>query len=100
VTEARARVINIYATLAYTPGWANGGQGRGVSPTHPRDWYDKVFFYELVDDPTIAEKWGILHADLTPKPAYDTYRRYIASHATAVGPCSKGPGPLAHVEDL
>ena len=47
------------------------------------DWPDKVFFYELADDPNSAAQWGILHSDLTPKQAYDTYQRYIASHATA-----------------
>jgi polysaccharide biosynthesis protein PslG len=46
-------------------------------------WLDKVFLYELVDDPTIAAKYGILHSDLTPKQAYYTYQHYIASHATA-----------------
>jgi hypothetical protein len=46
-------------------------------------WLDKVFFYEPVDDPTIAAKYGILHSDLTPKLAYYTYQRHIASQATA-----------------
>jgi hypothetical protein len=47
------------------------------------DWLDKVFFYELVDDPHIAEQWGILNSDLTPKQAYYAYQSYIAAHATA-----------------
>jgi hypothetical protein len=47
------------------------------------DWLDKVFFYELVDDPRIPEEWGILHSDLTPKQAYYTYQSYIAAHASA-----------------
>jgi Glycosyl hydrolases family 39 len=34
------RGISIYATLAYTPGWANGGQGRNTPPTDSRDWWN------------------------------------------------------------
>ena len=46
VTEARARGLNLYATLAYSPGWANGGQGRNTPPRNPDDWYN--FVYETV----------------------------------------------------
>jgi hypothetical protein len=46
-------------------------------------WLGKVFFSELVDDPAIAAEYGMLHSDLTPKPAYDAYQRHIASQATA-----------------
>jgi polysaccharide biosynthesis protein PslG len=42
VRGARARNLQVYATLAYTPGWANGGQDRAVPPTNPQDWYDFV----------------------------------------------------------
>ncbi len=61
------------------------------------DWLDKVFFYELVDDPTIAAKYGILHSDLTPKPAYHTYQRHIA--APGAGARQPGAGPLARLDD-
>ena len=44
-------------------------------------WLDKVFFYEMVDDPRFPEKWGILNADLTPKEAFYRYQDYIAAHA-------------------
>ena len=40
-------------------------------------WLDKVFFYELVDDPNITEKWGILSSDLNPKPSFYTYQGFI-----------------------
>ena len=43
VSDARARGLNIFATLAYTPGWANGGQGINVPATDPADWYQFVF---------------------------------------------------------
>ena len=46
VHDARARGLNVYATLAYTPGWANGGQGLNVPPLNADDWYN--FVYETV----------------------------------------------------
>ena len=46
VHDARARGLNVYATLAYTPGWANGGQGLNAPPLNPDDWYN--FVYETV----------------------------------------------------
>jgi polysaccharide biosynthesis protein PslG len=45
------------------------------------EWLDKVFFYQLVDEPDTPDQWGILHVDLNPKPAYEAYQRHIASHA-------------------
>ncbi|HYV30456.1 MAG TPA: hypothetical protein VEO53_05030, partial [Candidatus Binatia bacterium] len=63
------------------------------------DWLDKVFFYELVDDPTSAAKYGMLHSDLTPKRAYHTYQRHIAAHAPGAGPRQPGSGPLARLDD-
>jgi hypothetical protein len=43
---------------------------------------DKVFFYQLVDEPDTTDEWGLLRVDLSPKLAYETYQRYIASHAS------------------
>ena len=43
-------------------------------------WLDKVFFYEIADDPRFPEQWGILESDLTPKQAYYRYRDYITAH--------------------
>jgi polysaccharide biosynthesis protein PslG len=45
------------------------------------DWLHKVFFYALADEPASPDQWGILYNDLTPKPAYGAYQRYIASQA-------------------
>lgn len=42
---------------------------------------DKVFFYEIVDDPRSPEQCGILRSDLTPKQAFYSYQGYIAAHA-------------------
>jgi hypothetical protein len=41
-------------------------------------WIDKIFFYEMIDFPQNNTTWGILHADGTPKPAYNVYRAFIA----------------------
>jgi polysaccharide biosynthesis protein PslG len=46
VTEARAHGLNIYATLAYSPAWANGGQAPNTPPLNADDWYN--FVYETV----------------------------------------------------
>jgi polysaccharide biosynthesis protein PslG len=43
VSEARARGLNVYATLAYTPTWANGGQNIDAPPTDAGDWYTFVY---------------------------------------------------------
>jgi hypothetical protein len=46
-----------------------------------RSWINKIFFYELKDDPTGGvPKWGILNADLTEKPAYAAYRDYVVAY--------------------
>jgi hypothetical protein len=40
---------------------------------------DKVFFYEIIDDPKPAvDPFGILRSNLEAKPAYNTYKDYIA----------------------
>ena len=46
------------------------------------EWLDKVFFYQLVDEPDTTDQWGTLRLDLIPKLAYEAYQRYIASHAS------------------
>jgi hypothetical protein len=42
-----------------------------------KNYPQKVFFYEIIDDPR-AEPFGILRKNLEAKPAYATYRDYIA----------------------
>jgi hypothetical protein len=46
------------------------------------EWLDKVFFYQLVDEPGRPDQWGILRVDLSPKPAYEAYQRHITSHTS------------------
>ena len=37
--------------------------------------FQKVFFYEIIDDPNFDQKWGVLRSDYSEKPAY----QYIKS---------------------
>jgi hypothetical protein len=41
--EARRTKRTIFASLAYTPGWANGGRHYRFPPLNFQDWYDFVF---------------------------------------------------------
>lgn len=44
------------------------------------DWLQKVFFYELWDDPADAvERWGIVYRNGETKPAYNSYREFLQS---------------------
>ena len=44
VSNANSRGIEIFATLAYTPSWANGGYSdHAYPPTDAQDWYDFVY---------------------------------------------------------
>lgn len=43
VNQALKRGLSIFATLAYTPPWANGGKDHTVPPTNVDDWKDFVF---------------------------------------------------------
>jgi Cellulase (glycosyl hydrolase family 5) len=41
--EAKRTRRSIFASLAYTPAWANGGQPYRYPPLNNQDWYDFVF---------------------------------------------------------
>jgi len=44
-----------------------------------KNYPQKVFFYAIIDDPNSAVlPWGILRRNLEHKPAYNTYKDYIA----------------------
>jgi hypothetical protein len=43
VNGAVARGMGVFATLAYTPSWANGGKDHTYPPTDVNDWRDFVF---------------------------------------------------------
>ena len=51
-------------------------------PDGALDWLDKIFFYELRDDPNIEDKWGILRSDNSPKKAFYSYQAHIAGNRT------------------
>jgi hypothetical protein len=41
--EARRSGLTIFASLAYSPKWANGGHGYNYPPLVSQDWYDFVY---------------------------------------------------------
>ena len=43
-----------------------------------KDYPQKIFFYEIIDDPNSTMPFGILRSNGEAKPAYNTYRDYIA----------------------
>jgi hypothetical protein len=43
-----------------------------------KDYPQKIFFYEIIDDPNSTMPFGILRSNSVAKPAYNTYRDYIA----------------------
>jgi hypothetical protein len=67
--EAASTGRAIFGTLAYTPGWANGGAAFNTPPLSYQDWYD--FVYATVDrykDDVFL--WGVWN-----EPNLDTYLR-------------------------
>jgi hypothetical protein len=48
-----------------------------------RPWINKVYFYELIDDDHPgACQWGILRSNMSEKPAYQAYKKFIAANQT------------------
>ena len=41
--QARRTHRTIFASLGFTPGWANGGRGFSYPPLNDQDWYDFVY---------------------------------------------------------
>jgi hypothetical protein len=62
--------------------WIGGLLNDWFSGNPDRSWMQKIFFYELADGPPPGPGWGILRADRSAKPAYDTYRAFIAAHTS------------------
>jgi len=44
------------------------------------DWLKNTFFYDMIDDPDNDMYFGILEDDLTPRPAFESYARWICEH--------------------
>lgn len=63
-------------------GWASNRVGEHQQAEHLRalaslELCETVFIYEAQDDPRIPEKWGLLRADGSPKPALAALRRTV-----------------------
>lgn len=56
-----------------------------------RPWIQKLFVYEVIDDPQITPAWGLLRADLSRKPSWETYRGWIATHPGRGAPVPPAP---------
>jgi len=83
-------------TEAQQAGYLSGLLGDWQSGLSHRDWVDKIFFYDIEDSPDPAqEKWGILRADGSAKPAYDAYASFTAAH-TGGPPPPPPPIDAAH----
>lgn len=65
-----------------------------------RPWFKKMFFYELADDPNIADKWGIVRADLSPKQGWDAYRAYTLVNPDGLSSNLPPGGALYQAEAL
>ena len=76
--EARVRA----AELGQKSGLPDEVVQQVLAGVDTHEWLDKVFFYQLVDEPDSADEWGILRADLSPKLAYEAYQHHIAAQGS------------------
>jgi len=79
VTNARSRGWFVFATLAYTPGWANGGQPWQVPPSNMQDWYNFVFCVVQHYQGVNMDVWqfGIWNEPNLPGFYQGTFSQYI-----------------------
>lgn len=54
----------------------------------------RTYIYELMDDPSSLPGFGLMHADLTPRPAYLALQTLL--HLLADAPGNQTPGKLAY----
>ncbi|HEX2642375.1 MAG TPA: NBR1-Ig-like domain-containing protein [Thermoanaerobaculia bacterium] len=101
---ARTRGINVYASLAYTPGWATSGPELTGVPANPADWADfcgqaarryrgSIRYWGVWNEPNLTRFWSGTrqqYLDLILKPCAD------AIHAAAPEAQVGGPD-LAHL---
>jgi putative glycosyl hydrolase len=73
VRYAAAHGIRVVFSILFTPGWANGGRGRNVAPTDPRDLqrfaYAAAVRYSGYWTPPESEQDATLGDPSTPLPA-------------------------------
>ena len=99
VLEARRTRLSIFGTLAYAPGWANGGQPFIHGPLNDRDWFDFVYATVLRyrDDVTLWGIWNEANLDVYfhggDPVAYERLVRVAAEAIHAANPAAKILGP-------
>ena len=99
--EARRTHRQIFASLGFTPGWANGGQGFSYPPLNDRDWYDFVYAVasRYKDDIVLWGVWNEPNLDHFLHGADPAvYARLVTTAALAVrdaNPAARLLGPDA-----
>jgi hypothetical protein len=101
---AKARGIEVYATLAYTPGWATDGPALTGVPRDPEDWRrfcfraarrykGKIRFFGLWNEPNLPRFWSG-----TRQQYIDVVLKTGADGLHAGNPAAQAGGPdLAHL---
>jgi len=85
--EARRTHRTIFASLGYTPGWANGGRHFSYPPAMIRDWFDFVYAVasRYKDDIVL---WGVWNEPNLDKYLHgtdlDTYRTLLDAAILAI----------------
>jgi hypothetical protein len=97
--QARRTTRTIFGTLAYTPGWANGGAAINTPPQRLQDWYDFVFATvdRYKDDVFLWGIWNEPNLDSYLKngdlASYEQLARTAASAIRAANPSAIVIGP-------
>lgn len=114
VNWAQENNVDVLGVLAYTPGWANGGNGRNYPPLDEEITYWQRFVgltiqryrwvkhWEIWNEPNLSEFFHGNAAEYMSKvfvPAKDVIRDYASRHITMDynGPYVCGPA-LAHLK--
>jgi hypothetical protein len=94
--QARRTRRTIFATLGFTPRWANGGRALNYPPSNYQDWYDFVFaaVTRYKDDIFL---WGIWNEPNLDAYVHDrdvqVYRTLVVTASAAI----RAANPLARV---
>lgn len=85
--EARRTKHALFVTLAFTPGWANGGQTIQTPPSNYQDWYDFVFAAasRYKDDIVLWGIWNEPNLDQYLKNSdMDAYEQLVRTGQAAI----------------
>jgi len=97
--QSQRTTVSIFGTLAYAPGWANGGQHYNYPPLRMQDWYDFVFAVvdRYKDDIFLWGIWNEPNLDLylygSDLHTYETLVRTARSAIRAANPSALVLGP-------